>query len=129
MQQRRIPHSHATMYGLRPIKGQSNLVVLHSKDSLFTLEAYYDSDWVACSDTRRSMSGYIIFFGKSLISWESKKQGTVPLSSTEAKYKILIRLVVGLVWLSRLLYELTVEDITYMPVKCDVKLLFILSGI
>ena len=69
--------------------------------------------------TRRSVSGYVVFFGHSLISWKSKKQGTIALSSAEAEYRSLRRLVAELTWLSRLLHELTIEDITSIPIKCN----------
>ena len=63
--------------------------------------------------------GYVIFLGQSLISWKSKRQQTVSLSSAEAEYRSMRRLVVELAWLSMLLHELTVDNITPMPLKCD----------
>jgi len=54
-----------------------------------------------------------------LISWKSKTQVTVSLSSAEAKYKSLRRLTAELAWLSRLLSELTLTSITPIPVQCD----------
>jgi len=84
-----------------------------------TLAAYCDSDWVTCPHSRRLVSGYVVFFGNSLILWKSKKQGTVSLSSAEAEYRSLRRLVVELAWLSRLFHELSITDITPIPIKCD----------
>ena len=90
----------------------------HKNDN-YTLEAYCDSDWAACPITRRSVSGYFIMFGNSPIAWKSKKQITVSLSSAEAEYRSMRRLVAELVWLSRLFHEFQVPNITPIPLKCD----------
>ena len=119
MQQPRVPHFKALVHVLRYLKHTPDLGILLNNHADVSLTAYCDSDWTAYVHTRRSVSGYVIFFGQSLISWKSKKQGTVALSSAEAEYRSLRRLVAELAWLSRLLHELTIEDITPIPIKCD----------
>ena len=49
-----------------------------------TLEVYCDSNWDGDPIDRRSTSGYGVYFGHCLISWQSKKQPVVSRSSTEA---------------------------------------------
>jgi len=119
MQQPRVPHFQALLRVLRYLKSTPDLGILLNNSSDVSLTAYCDSDWAACVHTRRSVSGYVVFFGHSLISWKSKKQGTVALSSAEAEYRSLRRLVAELAWLSRLLNEFIVADITPIPIKCD----------
>ena len=58
----------------------------YPKGSNFTLAGYSDSDWAGCKDDRKSTSGACHFLGRSLVSWSSKKQNCISLSSTEAEY-------------------------------------------
>nr|GEV41475.1 zinc finger, CCHC-type [Tanacetum cinerariifolium] len=55
-------------------------------DSSVALTAFGDADHAGCQDTRRSTSGSVQFLGERLISWSSKRQKSVAISSTEAEY-------------------------------------------
>jgi len=65
------------------------------------------------------VSGYLVLVGGSPISWKSKKQETISLSSAEAEYRSLRKVVGELVWLSRLLGELNVSFPRPIQVFCD----------
>ena len=119
IQQPRQPHFQAVQHVLRYLKGQPDLGILLNNIAQYNWEAFCDFVWSACPHSRRSISGYVIFFGNSLVSWKSKKQSTVSLSSAEAEYRSLRSLVAELAWLSRLLYEFSIPDIASIPVKCD----------
>ena len=84
-----------------------------------TITAYCDSEWATCSDSRKSVSGYIVFLGDSPIGWKSKKQTTISLSSAEAEYRAIRKVVGELVWLERLLGELTESCKLPISVFCD----------
>jgi hypothetical protein len=56
------------------------------RGGLQPLEGYTDSDWAGDQDTRRSTSGYVFNLGSAAISWSSKRQPTVALSTCEAEY-------------------------------------------
>jgi transposase InsO family protein len=77
---------------LRYIKGSVNQKLLYtkSKDQL-KLEGFSDSDWASDSSDRRSTTGYYFRLNEAgpPISWKSKKQQTVALSSCEAEYMAL----------------------------------------
>ena len=52
---------------------------------LLSVEAYHDSDWAGCRDTRRSTSGGMIYFEGAVLSFWSRTQTTIALSSCEAE--------------------------------------------
>ncbi|GJY80891.1 retrovirus-related pol polyprotein from transposon TNT 1-94, partial [Tanacetum coccineum] len=62
------------------------LCAWYSKDTSMSLTAYADADHAGCQDTRRNTSGSAQFLGDKLVSWSSKKQKSIAISSTEAGY-------------------------------------------
>jgi hypothetical protein len=71
-----------------------------------TLLGYADSDWAGDLDRRRSTSGYTFSLGKGAVSWLSKRQSAVALSTMEAEYIALGTAVREVLWLRALLSEL-----------------------
>jgi hypothetical protein len=63
-----------------------NLGLWYPKGSHFELLGYSDADYAGCKVDRKSTSVTCQFLGRSLISWSSKKQNSVALSTAEAKY-------------------------------------------
>lgn len=55
----------------------------YSKSDTNTLIGYCDADWAAGLDERKSTTGCIFFKGKAATTWNSRKQQTVALSTTE----------------------------------------------
>ncbi|XP_019241764.1 PREDICTED: uncharacterized protein LOC109221767 [Nicotiana attenuata] len=104
----REPHLQAALHLLRYLKGDPTLGIFMSNNPDCTIKGYCDSDWAACPDCRRSVSGYLVLQGTSPISWKSTKKETISLSSAEAEYRSLRKVVGELTWLCRLFEELTV---------------------
>ncbi|GJY92521.1 retrovirus-related pol polyprotein LINE-1 [Tanacetum coccineum] len=71
------------------IDGKVRKGIFISKGENFNLKGFSDSDWTKCRATRRSVTGFIVFMGNSVISWKSKKQYVVSRSSVEAEYRAL----------------------------------------
>jgi hypothetical protein len=75
-----------------------------------TLTGYVDADWANELSDRSSTSGYVYRLAGGAISWSSKKQSSIALSSTEAEYIAGAHAAKEVVWLRRLLNELGLPD-------------------
>jgi hypothetical protein len=71
-----------------------------------TLWGFEDSDWAGCPDARRSDSGWVLMLNGAAVSWKSKRQPTVALSSAEAEYIAGSSLVQEVIYLRKLLNNL-----------------------
>ncbi|KAI5313376.1 hypothetical protein L3X38_042550 [Prunus dulcis] len=69
------------------------------------LSAYSDADWAGDINTRRSTTGFVVFLGPNPISWQSKKQGSVSRSSTEAEYRALANTAADIAWIRQVLQD------------------------
>jgi hypothetical protein len=65
------------------------------------LHGYMDADWATDVNNRKSTSGFVFMLGGAAISWGSKKQTSVALSSTEAEYIATAHAAKEAVWLRR----------------------------
>jgi hypothetical protein len=70
-----------------------------------SLHAYSDADFAGDSEDRKSTGGYIIFLGDGAVSWSSKKQSLVALSSTESEYITLSDTGCEVLWVRRFLED------------------------
>nr|GEU67777.1 retrovirus-related Pol polyprotein from transposon TNT 1-94 [Tanacetum cinerariifolium] len=70
----------------RYLRGTIDMGLWYPKDSSFELTAFSDADHAGCIDTRKSTSEGIQFLCDKLVSWMSKKQDCIAMSSAEAEY-------------------------------------------
>ncbi|CDM26217.1 Probable transposable element [Penicillium roqueforti FM164] len=102
---------------LRYLKGTKNLRLTY-QGQLQTLRGFTDADWGGCRATRRSTAGYLFKIGSGAISWQSKRQGVVALSTCEAEFLGQTQATKEAVWLRRLLNELNMDQGTTATIIC-----------
>jgi hypothetical protein len=93
------------------------------KDSLGEegmLVGYCDADYAGCMTTRKSTTGYVFTYNRSVISWASNRQPTVATSTTEAEYMALSDALKEGIWLSRMLSDLGIPTAQFI-IYCDNK--------
>ena len=103
--------------------------VIDTRDKVMSLEptkeergkivAYSDSNWASDRDTRRSVSGNVIYFGGALVSWRSKSQPCTTLSSSEAEYVALSACICDMQYVRQILESAGVEIELPMTVYVD----------
>jgi len=121
MQTPRFDHWLAALRLIRYLKSDPGQGILLRADSNFQVTGWCDADWDSCPLTRRSVTGYFVQLGDSPISWKTKKQKTVSLSSAEAEYRAIAKLVQELIWIKIMLKTLGVVHKQPMVVQCDSK--------
>jgi hypothetical protein len=94
---------------LRYLKGTEDYVLMF-EGQLKDLSGYCDADWGADPDTRRSTMGYVFNLGSGVISWCSKRQTTVALSTCEAELMAQTHAAKEAMWLRKLLQDLIVKS-------------------
>lgn len=109
----------AALYILRYLYGSFDVGVFYSNSPDFFMDVYCNSDRATCPDTRRSVIGFCVQLGDSLISWKAKKQPVVSLFSFEAEYRFASKVVAELVWLRCLFADFGVPIPTPVPVYGD----------
>lgn len=106
---------------IKYIKGTSNYSLVYKKSTNeLDIQGYCDSDWGGL-ENRHSMSGYLFYLdvNSSPISWKSKKQKTVALSTCEAEYIALSYALQEAKYLNKLYFDLTQINLAPINVLVD----------
>jgi hypothetical protein len=92
--------------------------IWYLKGSTFDLIGYSNSDYARCKVDRKSTSGTCQFLGRSLVSWSSKKQTSVALSTAEAEYVVAGQCCAQLLWMRQTLRDFG-YNLSKVPLLCD----------
>ncbi|KAK2991021.1 hypothetical protein RJ640_005503 [Escallonia rubra] len=119
MQTPRTPHLDAAKRIMRYVKGSLGYGLMYKKGGNFLLSGFSDADWAGDENDRHSTTGYCFNMGSAAISWCSKKQPSVALSSTEAEYIAATMATQECIWLKRLISDISKKVDYAVPIHCD----------
>ncbi|XP_047953669.1 secreted RxLR effector protein 161-like [Salvia hispanica] len=114
-------HWEAALRVVRYLKGTAGHGVLFWKNGHLDIHGYTDVDWAGNLVDRRSTGRYFTFIGGNLVTWRSKKQKVVALSSAEAEFRGIKSGLTEILWLRRLMKELNMELQKTCKLLCDNK--------
>ncbi|CAM8969933.1 unnamed protein product [Rhodiola kirilowii] len=95
----RESHVKAVKRILRYLKGTEKLVLWYPRVKSLKLEGFTDADFAGDRTDRKSTSGMAQFLRSCLVSWGSKKQNSVALSTAEAEYIAAAACCAQILWL------------------------------
>ena len=101
------------------IKGTTEYGLWYPKATDLVIQAYTDADWAGSVDDRKSTSGATFYLGGCLISWLSKNQSSILLSTTEAEYIVAVPCCTQVLWMKQTLQDLQVKFDEPIPIFCD----------
>ncbi|KAH9735189.1 hypothetical protein KPL71_017659 [Citrus sinensis] len=119
MERPKEDHLLAVKRILRYLRGTAEFGLFYKKGKKSYLYGFADSDYAGDLDDRRSTSGYVFMFGSAAISWSSKKQPIVTLSTTEAEFVAAASCACQALWLRNILHELQFKQPESTQIFCD----------
>ncbi|KAE8676518.1 PLAC8 family protein [Hibiscus syriacus] len=118
MQNPKKPYLEEVRRILRYVKSTIDYGLLYKKCEDYKLVGYCEADYAGDHDTRRSTTGYVFKLGSGTISWCSKRQPTISLSTTEAEYRAAVMVAQESTWLIQLMNNLH-QPVDY-AIRCTV---------
>ena len=111
-------HLSAVKRIMKYLVGTLNVGLWYPKGSTCDLVGYSDSDFAGCKLDRKSTSGTCHLLGNSLVSWHSKKQVSVALSTAEAEYVAAGSCCAQILWMKQQLVDYGLM-LDHIPIRCD----------
>lgn len=112
-------HLAAAKKVMRYLKGTMDFGLWYKRGGRRELLIYTDSDFAGDLDSKRSTSGYVFLMDEAAVTWSSKKQPIVTLSTTEAEYVAASVCACQAIWFKRILEELGCDAGGSMEILCD----------
>ena len=113
----RSTHLNAVQHIFRYLSGTKQLKLVFG-GKVNNIVGFSDADW-ASHMHRHSISGFAFFVRQGVVSWSAKKQPIITLSSTESKYVTLTHASKDIIWLHKLLKEISFLYPLSLPTTLD----------
>ncbi|XP_073049481.1 uncharacterized protein [Primulina eburnea] len=101
----KVTHLKAVKRILRYIAGTVDLGLWYTKETNTNLVGFSDADWAGNLDDRKSTTGGCFYFGNNLVSWYSRKQNCVSLSTAESEYVAAASCYPQLLWMNQMIND------------------------
>ncbi|KZV39334.1 retrovirus-related Pol polyprotein from transposon TNT 1-94 [Dorcoceras hygrometricum] len=112
-------HLQAAKRIFRYLKGTTGCEIFYKKGGDEDLFAFTDSDYAGDEADSRSTSGYVFLLSSGAVSWMSKKQPIVTLSTTEAEFVAAAACASQVVWMRQVLKNLSHNQESSTTIMCD----------
>ena len=103
---------------IKYVKNTAEFDVWYSKDTSDVIIGYSDADWAGNADDRKRTSGGCFYVSNNLVSWMSKKQNSISLSTAEAEYIAAGSCCTKLLWMQKLLHDYGICQ-EHLTIYCD----------
>ena len=103
---------------IKYVKTTAEFGVRYNKDTSDVLAGYSGADWAGNANDRKNTSRGCFYVGNNLVSWMSKKQNSISLSTAEAEYIAASSYCTQLLWMQKLLYDYGICQ-EHLTIYCD----------
>jgi hypothetical protein len=114
-----LSHWSALLHVIGYIKNTLDYGLTYSREHELMPTAFVDADYGVCRDTRCSTSGYVFTMARGPVTWSSKRQATVALSTVEAEYVVMSRCTQQMIWMQSWLDEVKIPHTLPRLIKGD----------
>jgi len=111
-------HEKAAKQGLRYLNGTIDMGITYNGNLGIRLQCWCDANWGG-EEGRESVSGFVFTMAGGTVTYSSKKQGSVALSSTESEYMAILHALKEQIWLLRFLKEIGYDISNQNIIYCD----------
>ena len=111
-------HLNAVKRIFKYLSGTITLGLFYPITNTFDLVGYSDADYAGSQTDRKSTSGVCAYLGQSLVSWQSKKQTSVALSTAEGEYLAAGSCCSQILWMIQTLRDYQIKT-GKVPINCD----------